>query len=104
MFARLTVYDDIDLDLFAEVHQLMEAQEDDPFAGLPGYRGSMTLLDRDSARLVGIGLYDSAEDAHGVTARISAIIEKAPEPARRALATPPASIGVYEIVQRDGGV
>ena len=41
----------------------METLQTDPFGELPGYRGSMTLVDRDNARLVGIGFYASAGHA-----------------------------------------
>ena len=35
----------------------------DPFGELPGCRGSMTLLDRDNARLLGLGFYASVGQA-----------------------------------------
>ena len=38
----------------------MEGLERGPVRDLPGYLGSMTLVDRENARLVGIGFYDSA--------------------------------------------
>ena len=60
MFARLSIYENVDLDLADRVKQFMETMETDPFGELPGYRGSMTLVDRDNARLVGIGFYASA--------------------------------------------
>ena len=64
MFARLSIYENVDLDLADRVKQFMETLETDPFGELPGYRGSMTLVDRDNARLVGIGFYASAGQAH----------------------------------------
>ena len=63
MFARLSIYENVDLDLADRVKEFMETLESDPFADLPGYRGSMTLVDRDNARLVGIGFYASAGEA-----------------------------------------
>ena len=63
MFARLTMYENVDLDLADRVKQFMETSQTDPFGELPGYRGSMTLVDRDNARLVGIGFYASAGHA-----------------------------------------
>jgi hypothetical protein len=57
VFARLTTYENVDLELADRVKEFMETLEPDPFGDLPGYRGSMTLVDRDNARLVGIGLY-----------------------------------------------
>jgi hypothetical protein len=53
MFARLSIYENVDLDLADQVQQWFEAMENDPFGDLPGYRGSMTLVDRDNARIVG---------------------------------------------------
>ena len=50
MFARLSIYENVDLDLADQVKQWMEGLETDPFRELPGYRGSMTLVDRDNAR------------------------------------------------------
>ena len=65
MFARLSIYENVDLDLADKVKQFMETLETDPFGELPGYSGSMTLVDRDNARLVGIGFYASAGQAQG---------------------------------------
>ena len=63
MFARLTIYENVDLDLTAQVQQWFQALENDRFRELPGYRGSMTLVDRANARLVGIAFYGSAGQA-----------------------------------------
>ena len=49
MFARLSIYENVDLELADQVTQWVEAAETDPFGDLPGYRGSMTLVDRDNA-------------------------------------------------------
>src|SRR5262249_37591514 len=105
MVARLTVYENVDLDLAARVQQFMEAAEADPFAELPGYRGSMTLVDRDNARLVGIGFYTSAGYAGEAQTLLGAIAERSrahmPADVRPALDLAPDSVGVYEIVHRD---
>jgi|SRR5690242_9765401 hypothetical protein len=105
MFARLTVYENVDLTLAAEVQQWVESLESDPFGDLPGYRGSMTLVDRDNARLVGIGLYASAGHAHEADTLLSELYEQSrarmPESVRPALDMQPESVGVYEIVHRD---
>ena len=105
MFARLTVYDDVDLDLADEVKNYVEGLDADPFRELPGYRGSMTLVDRDNARLVGIGFYASAGAAQEADALVGAIYEQAraqvPEALRPALEMRPESVGTYEIVHRD---
>ena len=105
MFARLTVYDDVDLDLADQVKQWMETLDTNPFGDLPGYRGSMTLVDRDNARLVGIGFYASAGDAQEAEALTGTIYAQArdriPEAVRPGLEMQPESVGLYEIVHRD---
>jgi hypothetical protein len=63
MFARLSIYENVDLELADRFTQWVEATETDPFRELPGYSGSMTLVDRENARLVGmqperVGLYE----------------------------------------------
>jgi hypothetical protein len=107
MFARLTVYENVDLDLADRVTQFMETLETDPFGELPGYRGSMTLVDRDNARLVGIGFYASAghakeADALLATTWYEAVADQVPATIRPALEMRPDTVGLYEIVQRDG--
>jgi hypothetical protein len=105
VFARLTVYENVDLDLADQVTRWMEASESDPFGELPGYRGSMTLVDRDNARLVGIGFYASAGHAQEADTLLTSIYEHArariPERIRPALDMRPESVGLYEIVHRD---
>jgi hypothetical protein len=105
MFARLTVYENVDLDLADQVKQYIEALDADPFGKLPGYRGSMTLVDRDNGRLVGIGFYASAGVAQEADALLGAIYEQAraevPEAILPALDMQPESVGLYEIVHRD---
>jgi hypothetical protein len=106
MFARLTIYENVDLNLADRVKQFMETLEADPFGELPGYRGSMTLVDRDNARLVGIGFYASAghaqeADALLTTSWYEAMADKVPDVIRPALEMRPDSVGLYEIVQRD---
>jgi hypothetical protein len=105
MFARLTIYENADLDLAERVKEWMESQETDPFSELPGYRGSMTLVDRDNARLVGIGFYASAGAAREADALLGTMFEQAratvPEAIAPALEMRPDSVGLYEVVQRD---
>ena len=68
MHARLTTYENVDLALVDEVQRFVESQETQtPSPGLPGYAGSMTLVDRENARLVGIGFYESAGHARRPT-------------------------------------
>src|SRR5688500_17097142 len=105
MFARLSIYENVDLDLADQVAQWAETMETDPFRGLPGYRGSMTLVDRDKARMVGIGFYASAAQAQEAEAQLATLYEQSrphvPEPIRPALEMQPESVGLYEIVRRD---
>jgi hypothetical protein len=105
MVARLTVYENVDVDLTDMVRQWFETLDANPFGDLPGYRGSMTLVDRDNARLVGIGFYASAGDAQEADALVDGAFEEAreriPESIRPALEVRPESVGLYEIVHRD---
>ena len=106
MFARLSVYENVDLALAEQVKQWIEASPGtDPFGDLPGYRGSMTLVDRDNARLVGIGFYASASHAKEADALLTKMPEQlgsqVPEAVRPALDMRPESVGLYEIVHRD---
>ena len=106
MHARVTTYEDVDLDLVTRVEAFMAAQEEDPFAGLPGYRGSMTLVDRENARLIGIGFYESAghaREAEALIARMPAeVADRVPADIRPALTQRPDSVGLYEVAG-DGG-
>ena len=106
MFARLSIYENVDLDLADRVKQFMETLETDPFGELPGYRGSMTLVDRDNARLVGIGFYASADHAKEADALLTttwyeSVSDPIPDTIRPALEMRPDTVGLYEIVQRD---
>jgi hypothetical protein len=105
MFARLSIYENVDLDLADRVKQWFESVDADPFGELPGYRGSMTLVDRDNARLVGIGFYTSAGAAQEADALVEGVFEEArdriPESIRPMLEMQPESVGIYEIAHRD---
>ena len=105
MFARLSIYENVDLDLADRVTEFMGALEADPFAELPGYRGSMTLVDRDNARLVGIGFYATAGQAQEADMLLAtmgdSLAAQVPDTIRPALEMQPDSVGLYEIVQRD---
>jgi hypothetical protein len=105
MFARLSIYENVDLALAEQVKQWFATPGNDPFGDLPGYRGSMTLVDSDNARLVGIGFYASASEAREADALLTKMPEQArsqvPDAIRTALDTRPASVGLYEIVHRD---
>ena len=105
MFARLSIYEDVDLDLADQVTQWVESSGTDPFGELPGYRGSMTLVDRDNARLVGIGFYASAGKAQEAETLLTTMFEdvraEVPDALRPAFDMQPESVGLYEIVHRD---
>jgi hypothetical protein len=105
MFARLSIYENVDLDLADQVKQWVEASGKDPFGELPGYRGSMTLVDRDNARIVGIGFYASAGQAQEADALLTSMPERVraqvPDAIRPALDMRPESVGLYEIAHRD---
>jgi hypothetical protein len=105
MFARLSIYENVDLDLADKVTQWFETMETDPFRGLPGYRGSMTLVDRDEARMIGIGFYASAAQAREAEPLLTTLYEESrsqvPEPIRPALEMRPERVALYEIVRRD---
>jgi hypothetical protein len=106
MFARLSIYENVDLDLADQVTRFMETLQTDPFGDLPGYRGSMTLVDRDNARLVGIGFYASAGQAQEADAVLTttwyeSVADRVPDAIRPALEMRPDAVGLYEIVQRD---
>jgi hypothetical protein len=77
----------------------------EPFGDLPGYRGSMTLVDRDNARLAGIGFYATAGQAHEADALLTAMNERAraevPDKIRPDLDMRPDSVGLYDVVHRD---
>lgn len=105
MFARLSLYENVDLELADQFTRWVEATETDPFRELPGYRGSMTLVDRDNARLVGIGFYASAGQAQEAETLLTTIFEdvraEVPDALRPAFDMQPESVGLYEIVHRD---
>jgi hypothetical protein len=105
MFARLSIYENVDLDLADQVTQWVESLGTDPFGELPGYRGSMTLVDRENARIVGIGFYASAGQAQEAETLLPTMFEDAraqvPDAIRPALDMQPESVGLYEIAHRD---
>jgi hypothetical protein len=105
MFARVSIYENVDLELANRIKQWVEASGADPFGELPGYRGSMTLVDRDNARLVGIGFYASAGQAREADALLTTMPERVrdrvPDDIRPALEMRPESVGLYDVVHRD---
>jgi hypothetical protein len=105
MFARVSIYENVDLEMADRIKQWVEASGADPFGELPGYRGSMTLVDRDNARLVGIGFYASAGQAREADALLTTMPQRlgdrVPDDIRPALDMRPESIGLYDVVHRD---
>jgi hypothetical protein len=105
MFARLSIYEHVDLDLADAFTRWVTATKTDPFRDLLGYRGSMTLVDRENARLIGIGFYVSAGQAQEAETLVTTILEDAraqvPDAIRPALDVQPDSVGLYAVVHRD---
>ena len=105
MVARLSIYENVDLDLADQVKQYVDSLDADPFGDLPGYRGSMTLVDRDNARIVGIGFYASADQAQEAETLLTTMFEdlraEVPDALRPAFDMQPESVCLYEIVHRD---
>lgn len=107
MVARVTTYENVDLALADGLGRWFASLDEDPFKTLPGYGGSLTLVDRDNARLIGIGFYASAGDAGEVEARMGELAAQAaeamPPELLPALAMQADSVGVYEVAQSDLG-
>jgi hypothetical protein len=102
MFARVTIYDDVDLGLEREALEWASTQGRGMSGALPGYQGLLTLVDRDDRRIVGISFYEGAEDARQADGLLSDVLpESLPEELRRALPTQ-SYVGVLEVVERDG--
>jgi hypothetical protein len=105
VYARLSIYENVDLDLADRVKQWVESSGADPFGELPGYRGSMTLVDRDNARMIGVGFYASAGQAREADALLTTFPERVrdvvPDDIRPALDMQPESVGLYDVVHRD---
>jgi hypothetical protein len=105
VYARLSIYENVDLDLADRVKQWVESSGADPFGELPGYRGSMTLVDRDNARMIGVGFYASAGQAREADALLTTFPERVrdlvPDDIRPALDMHPESVGLYDVVHRD---
>ncbi len=104
MFARLAMYEQIDVDNWERVAKWFEEHADKLNAQLAGYRGSMTLLDQENARVVGIGLYDTHADAQAV----DELMDQGPPPnmpedLQEILARGERTYrGVFAVVQSDG--
>jgi hypothetical protein len=102
VFARVTIFDDVDLTLEREALAWSSTAGLRIAHALPGYKGLLTLIDRRDRRLVGIGFYDTADDANRAGDLLEQVPpESMPDELRRALPTQ-RSVGVFEVVERDG--
>ena len=102
MFARVTIFDNLDLSLEREALEWASTEGVRISRALPGYQGLLTLVDRDERRLVGIGFYDSAESARQAEELLGQVLpESVPEDLRRALPMK-SYAGVFEVIERDG--
>jgi len=95
-----------DVDNWEPVARWFEEHADELSQGLPGYLGAMTLLDREDARVVGIGLYDTAANARAVDAIMDqGAPSNMPEDLQEILMRGTRSYrGAFEVVQSDGGL
>lgn len=105
MFARLASYD-IDLENWGPVADWFNEHGEALNQQLAGYQGSITLVDRENGRLVGIGVYDSEDNARKVDAIMDqGAPEGMPEELREVLMRGTrTSRGVYEVVQSAGSL
>ncbi len=106
MFARVAMYEQIDVENWEPVAKWFEEHGEELNQRLTGYQGSMTLLDRESARVVGIGLYDTEANAREVDALMDqGPPSEMPEDLQEILMRGTRSHrGVYEVVQSDGRI
>lgn len=104
MFARIALYEQVDVDNWGPVAAWFQEHADELNQQLAGYQGAMTLLDRENACVVGIGLYDT----HANAAALDAIMDQGPPPGmpedlqeilQRGQRTHNA---IYEVIDADG--
>jgi hypothetical protein len=104
VFARVAMYEQIDVEGWEPVAKWFEEHGDELNQQLAGYQGSMTLLDRENARMYGIGIYDTADNAR----KVDAIMDQGPPSDMpqelQAILTRGTRThrGIYEVVQGDG--
>ncbi|HET8953477.1 MAG TPA: hypothetical protein VFN44_23345 [Solirubrobacteraceae bacterium] len=105
MIAKLSTYANVDLDLADRVKAWMDTEGAGIYDRIPGYRGSLTLVDRDNARMVGIGFYATAGLAAEAEAMLAEIYaegrERLPASIRGVLDQTPESVGLFEVAHRD---
>jgi hypothetical protein len=100
MFARLTMFEDIDLSAEPAAREWERTEGVRLSRQLPGYLGSVTLIDREHRRVALLGLYDSLDNLR----RSDEILDgpppdSMPEPVKRARR---AFVGLFEVIERDG--
>ena len=103
MFARVASYE-IDLENFGPVAEWFNEHGEALNQQLAGYLGSMTLIDRQTSTMIGIGLYDSEDNARRVDAVMEqGAPEKMPDELREILMRGTrTSRGLYQVVQHAG--
>ena len=100
MYARLTMFDDIDLATEPIAREWARTEGVRLSRRLPGYLGSATLIDRENRRVALLGLYDSLENLH----RSNELLDgpppdSMPEEMKR---SPRSFVGLFEVIERDG--
>ena len=104
MFARVAMYEQIDVEGWEPVAKWFEEHGEELNQQLAGYHGSMTLLDRENARMYGIGLDETADNA----LKVDAVMDQGPpsdmpqELQEVMMRGTRSHRGIYEVVQADG--
>jgi hypothetical protein len=103
VFARVASYE-IDLENFGPVADWFKEHGDALNEQLAGYQGSLTLIDHASSEMIGIGLYDTEDNARKVDAIMDqGAPEEMPEELREIMMRGKRiSRGIYKVVQSDG--
>jgi hypothetical protein len=63
VFARVSIWEDIDPEPLSRIEQRFRAGAVGHFETVPGYQGGMTIVDRDVGRLLTVGLYATEDSA-----------------------------------------
>ncbi len=101
MHARLVVLDDVDLGLEREWAEWSQIEGLRLSRELPGYRGVMTLVDRDNRLVVRIHLLDGEAKAREADATLNGPPPGSmPEVLKRSIPTR-SLVGVFDVVERD---
>lgn len=102
MHARLSIFENLDLEHEDAWRRWMGTEGLRLSRGLPGYEGLLTFVDRENRRLVGIGFYDSEENLRKADEILNGPLpDSMPEELRRSL--PARSfVGLFEVIERDG--